>query len=30
VKILAKDLEKAVAGLPLFVANREDEVDFFR
>ncbi|KAM3723750.1 Eukaryotic translation initiation factor 5B [Dirofilaria immitis] len=26
VKILAKNLEKALAGLPLFVANREDEL----
>uniref|UniRef100_A0A914CAC0 Eukaryotic translation initiation factor 5B n=1 Tax=Acrobeloides nanus TaxID=290746 RepID=A0A914CAC0_9BILA len=30
VKILAKGLEKAVAGLPLFVANREDELDILR
>uniref|UniRef100_A0A0K0E7M5 Eukaryotic translation initiation factor 5B n=1 Tax=Strongyloides stercoralis TaxID=6248 RepID=A0A0K0E7M5_STRER len=30
VKILAKNLEKAVAGLPLFVANREDEVEILR
>uniref|UniRef100_A0A1I7YD20 Eukaryotic translation initiation factor 5B n=1 Tax=Steinernema glaseri TaxID=37863 RepID=A0A1I7YD20_9BILA len=27
VKILAKDLEKAVAGLPLYVAHQVDEVD---
>ncbi|KAL4002852.1 Elongation factor Tu GTP binding domain family protein [Acanthocheilonema viteae] len=26
VKVLAKNLEKALAGLPLFVANREDEL----
>lgn len=26
-KILAKNLEKAIAGLPLYVANRDDEVD---
>uniref|UniRef100_A0A915PI37 Eukaryotic translation initiation factor 5B n=1 Tax=Setaria digitata TaxID=48799 RepID=A0A915PI37_9BILA len=26
VKLLAKNLEKALAGLPLFVANREDEL----
>lgn len=30
VKILAKGLEKAVAGLPLFVANKEDEFDVLR
>ncbi len=29
-KILAKDLENALAGLPLFVANSEDEVDVVR
>ena len=27
VKILAKNLEKAIAGLPLFVADREDELE---
>lgn len=26
VKVLAKNLEKALAGLPIFVANREDEL----
>lgn len=26
VKILGKDLEKTLAGLPLLVANKEDEV----
>ncbi|CEF64613.1 Eukaryotic translation initiation factor 5B [Strongyloides ratti] len=30
VKILAKNLEKAVAGLPLFVANREDEIEILK
>jgi hypothetical protein len=30
VKVLAKGLEKAVAGLPLFVANREDELDVLK
>jgi len=30
VKILAKNLEKAVAGLPMFVANSADEVDVLR
>lgn len=27
VKIIAKDFEKAMAGLPLYVANHPDEVD---
>lgn len=30
VKIAAKELEKAMAGLPLFVANKEDEIEFFK
>lgn len=30
VKVLAKRLEKALAGLPLFVANKEDEVDVLK
>ncbi|KJH48202.1 putative translation initiation factor aIF-2 [Dictyocaulus viviparus] len=30
VKILAKGLEKALAGLPLFVAHKEDEIDFLK
>lgn len=30
VKITAKDLEKALAGIPLFVAQQPDEVDFFK
>lgn len=30
VKILGKDLEKALAGLPLLVAHKEDEVPVLR
>ncbi|GMS87839.1 hypothetical protein PENTCL1PPCAC_10014, partial [Pristionchus entomophagus] len=30
VKILAKGLEKALAGLPMYVAHNEDEVNFLR
>lgn len=30
IKILAKDLEKALAGLPLMVAQQEDEVDILK
>ncbi|CAF1301674.1 unnamed protein product [Adineta ricciae] len=30
IKIAAKDLEKAMAGLPLFVGRKDDEVDYFR
>ena len=30
VKIAAKDLEKALAGIPLFVAQQPDEVDYWR
>uniref|UniRef100_F1KRS4 Eukaryotic translation initiation factor 5B n=1 Tax=Ascaris suum TaxID=6253 RepID=F1KRS4_ASCSU len=30
VKILAKGLEKALAGLPIFVANKEDELDVLK
>ncbi len=30
VKIAAKDLEKAMAGLPLFVAHKEDEIEYFK
>jgi translation initiation factor 5B len=30
IKVCAKGLEKALAGLPLFVAHREDEVDVLR
>jgi translation initiation factor 5B len=30
VKIAGKELEKAMAGLPLFVANKPDEVEYFK
>jgi len=30
VKIAAKDLEKALAGVPIMVAEKEDEIDFCR
>uniref|UniRef100_A0A915MXZ5 Eukaryotic translation initiation factor 5B n=1 Tax=Meloidogyne javanica TaxID=6303 RepID=A0A915MXZ5_MELJA len=30
IKILAKNLEKVIAGLPLFVAHREDELEVLR
>lgn len=30
VKILGKDLEKTLAGLPLLVAHREDEIPVLR
>ena len=30
VKIAGKELEKAMAGLPLFVANREDEIEYYK
>ena len=30
VKIIAKDLEKSLAGLPMYVAKRDDEVEFYR
>jgi translation initiation factor 5B len=30
IKIAAKDLEKAMAGLPLFVGRNEDEIDYFK
>ncbi|KAK6173778.1 hypothetical protein SNE40_017178 [Patella caerulea] len=29
VKIIAKDMEKAMAGLPLYVAHNSDEVDYY-
>ena len=29
-KIIAKDLEKALAGLPLYVAHKQDEVDYYK
>ena len=30
IKIAAKDLEKALAGIPLFVAQQPDEVDYLK
>ena len=30
VKIAAKELEKCMAGLPLFVANKQDEVEYYK
>ncbi|CAF3718925.1 unnamed protein product [Adineta steineri] len=30
IKIAAKDLEKSMAGLPLYVGRKEDEVDYFK
>ncbi|CAF4405638.1 unnamed protein product, partial [Adineta steineri] len=30
IKIAAKNLEKSMAGLPLFVGRKEDEVDYFK
>lgn len=30
VKLLAKDLDKALAGLPLFVAQQEDEIEHYK
>ncbi|CAF1323503.1 unnamed protein product [Adineta steineri] len=30
IKIAAKNLEKAMAGLPLFVGRKEDEVDYYK
>ncbi|XP_041360347.1 eukaryotic translation initiation factor 5B-like [Gigantopelta aegis] len=30
VKIIAKDLEKALAGLPLYVATHSDEIDYYK
>ncbi|UJR25567.1 hypothetical protein I4U23_006912 [Adineta vaga] len=30
IKIAAKDLEKSMAGLPLFVGRKDDEVDYFK
>ena len=29
-KILAHDLDKAMAGLPLFVARQKDDIDYFQ
>lgn len=30
VKIIGKDLEKALAGLPLYVAKNDDEVEYYK
>ncbi|CAF5221221.1 unnamed protein product, partial [Rotaria magnacalcarata] len=30
IKIAARDLEKSMAGLPLFVGRTDDEVDYFK
>lgn len=30
VKIAAKDMEKALAGLPLYVAHDQNEVEYYR
>ena len=30
VKIIAKDLEKALAGLPMYIAKRDDEVEYYK
>ena len=30
VKIIGKELEKALAGLPLYVAHNEDEVEYYK
>lgn len=30
VKIIAKELEKSLAGLPMYVAKRDDEVEYYR
>ena len=30
VKIIGKDLEKALAGLPMYVAHDEDEVEYYK
>ncbi|KAK3100060.1 hypothetical protein FSP39_014100 [Pinctada imbricata] len=30
VKIIAKDFEKALAGLPMYVAKRDDEVEYYK
>ena len=30
IKIAAKDLEKAMAGLPLFVARTDDEIEYYK
>jgi hypothetical protein len=30
VKIIAKDLDKALAGLPVYSAEREDEIEYYK
>ena len=30
VKIIAKDLDKSLAGLPLYVASNDDEVEYYK
>ena len=30
VKIIGKDLEKALAGLPMYVAHDDDEVEYYK
>lgn len=30
VKIIAKELEKSLAGLPMYVAKRDDEVEYYK
>jgi len=29
-KIIAKDLEKSLAGLPMFIAHQQDEVEVYK
>lgn len=29
-KIIAKDLEKSLAGLPMFIAHQQDEVELYK
>jgi len=30
VKLIAKDFEKALAGLPMYVAETQDEVEYYK
>ena len=30
VKVIGKDLEKALAGLPLYVAHDDDEIEYYK
>lgn len=30
VKIIAKDLEKALAGLPLYISHDQDEIEYYK